>query len=727
MSYQPSYLMAFLCAVGGIIGFSKTGSVPSLVAGVSVGSVYGYAGYLIHHHRPYGIETAIGASVLLAGAMVPRAIKTNYKPVPTVIATVYWLLLLHVSSLAVALERVFLWPIPQRVVSGNVDLKLDPTFHIRGPDEIQDAMKRCMNTILTDRWIPVQVPLEDHHQQPDFNMQHAFVNKAKTLSVLEVSIHDINADLELGVDESYTLDITNEGTATLSAKTKWGAFYGLETFSQLVQAYSSSIQDYDDQEQEQIDTSLENLYIPETPIHIEDAPAYSHRGLMLDTARNYFPVKDILRTIDGMAYNKMNVFHWHITDSQSFPLQLETVPELAQQGAYVLGPHRLVYSKKDVKRVIEYARARGVRVIPEIDMPAHTGSWAMSHKEITTCAGRFFLDPDNKESEKYAAEPTTGQLNPVLDETYTLVAKVLGEVASMFPDAWFHGGADEPIYKCWEQDAHVQHYMKTHNATGDDLLDKFLKHEIQLIQQSGKTPMIWEDPVTINNLELKDVVLQVWKNPVQQAAKKGYKVIASHAQFWYLDCGKGGWTGNDTSYDEQVQPGIPDSLADELERHQVKDNYRPKNWGGSGGELVQVPKNPFKTWQRIYSYDMAFNLTQEEAKLVLGGEVALWSEQTDPVGMDSRLWPRSAAAAEVMWSGRYDDKGHKRDLGDAMLRIFDWRYRLVKRGIQAEALQPLWCGKNPRMCDTHYPEAFLQDRHSRVVVGLCKCIILVNL
>ena len=98
---------------------------------------------------------------------------------------------------------------------------------------------------------------------------------------MEVSIHDINADLELGVDESYTLDITNEGTATLLAKTKWGAFYGLETFSQLVQAYSSTIQDYDDQEQEQVDTNMENLYIPETPIRIEDAPAYSHRVLML--------------------------------------------------------------------------------------------------------------------------------------------------------------------------------------------------------------------------------------------------------------------------------------------------------------------------------------------------------------------------------------------------------------------------------------------------------------
>lgn len=110
-----------------------------------------------------------------------------------------------------------------------------------------------------------------------------FVNsKVNALSTLEVSIHDVNAELELGVDESYTLDISDKGSATLTAKTKWGALYGLETFSQLVQAYkSSAIEDYDDQEEQGLDTSVENLFIPETPIHIEDAPAYSHRGLML--------------------------------------------------------------------------------------------------------------------------------------------------------------------------------------------------------------------------------------------------------------------------------------------------------------------------------------------------------------------------------------------------------------------------------------------------------------
>lgn len=116
---------------------------------------------------------------------------------------------------------------------------------------------------------------------------------------------------------------------------------------------------------------------------IEDAPTFPYRGVMLDTARNYYTVEDILRTIDGMSYNKLNIFHWHITDSQSFPLQLETVPELGAKGAYTLHGKLLGYTKQDVKRIIKYARERGVRVIPELDMPAHTASWGKGIKDIT--------------------------------------------------------------------------------------------------------------------------------------------------------------------------------------------------------------------------------------------------------------------------------------------------------------------------------------------------------
>ena len=101
-------------------------------------------------------------------------------------------------------------------------------------------------------------------------------------------------------------------------------------------------------------------------VHLWDSPLYAHRGIMLDTSRNYFPVKDLLRTVEAMSMNKLNVFHWHVTDSQSFPLVLPSEPALAEKGAYA---SHMVYSPEDVKRVVEFGLDHGVRIIPEIDSP----------------------------------------------------------------------------------------------------------------------------------------------------------------------------------------------------------------------------------------------------------------------------------------------------------------------------------------------------------------------
>ncbi|KAI8642475.1 beta-hexosaminidase 1 precursor [Parasitella parasitica] len=608
---------------------------------------------------------------------------------------------------SVSLATSLLWPAPQNAKYGQQELELDTTFHISGPDvkQLTHAIDRYTKLITRERWIPVQAPFSVNNETIKTNVS------STTLVALNIIIEDENQELEHLVDESYVLDIpVGSDIGTLKSKTVWGSLRGLETFSQLVQARPNQnsdgevkIKDYDQDEEPDYDNvGFEGLYIPNTPVRIEDSPKYAHRGLMLDTSRNYFPVNDILRTIDAMAFNKMNVFHWHITDSHSFPLRLKNTPELAHEGAYKLHQRRLVYTEKDIKKIVKYARNRGVRVIPEIDMPAHTGSWALSHKNITTCSGVYYL-PGEDWSERLAAEPGAGQLNPIKDETYEVVDKVITEVASLFPDSLFHGGGDEPVYKCWKQDQGVVDYMKKHNATGVDLLHKFLKEELNIIQKSNKTAILWEDAVTNDDLPIsKDVILQVWTNPVQKAVKKGYKVIASNYNFWYLDCGHGGWGGNDTSYDEQVPPTIPEAVSKVLEKNEVSDNYNTQNWGGSGGDWC----SPFKTWQRVYSYDAAFNLTEAEAKNILGGEVALWSEQTDETTLDIRLWPRAAAAAENLWSGRYDKNNIKRDIGDAMPRMFDWRYRLLKRGIRAEALQPLWCGQNPHMCDATYPAVF---------------------
>ncbi|KAI8369441.1 glycoside hydrolase superfamily [Radiomyces spectabilis] len=599
-----------------------------------------------------------------------------------------WLLAAVFPAWTVATQQdVFLWPVPQSVQSGQVELNLATSFHIDGPslDGLQQAIDRYTLLITRERWIPVQVGFPNVTQNPTVASQ--------SLESLQIFVSDPSADLGLGVNESYTLHIPTEHTqATLHAATVWGAMHGLETFSQLVQARVHREQDQKVSTEKDADGLFEDtlipnimlhtlpaeeqsedwegLFIPKAPWTIVDRPRFSHRGLMLDTSRNFY-----------------SVFHWHITDSHSFPIQLEEVPELANRGAYTLHGKQLVYTQADVANIVRYARLRGIRVIPEIDMPAHTGSWGEAHKDITTCTEKFYLSPSGDWKDRYAAEPGSGQLNPVKEKTYTIVEKVIRNVAQLFPDAYYHGGGDEPVDNCWLEDPTIRDYLKQHNATTTDLLKMFLNKELEYIRQSNKTAVLWEDPVTNLNLEIpKNVVLQSWTNPVQLAAKRGYKVIAAHSSFWYLDCGHGGWGGNDHSYDEQVSPKIPKPLQAQLEKFQVEDNYRPPNWGGSGGDWC----SPFKSWQRVYSYDPTFNLTKEEAQNVLGGEVALWSEQSDETVLDARLWPRTAAAAEVLWSGRFDATNVQRNVGDAMPRMFDWRYRLLRRGIRAEPLQPLW-------------------------------------
>jgi hexosaminidase len=196
----------------------------------------------------------------------------------------------------------------------------------------------------------------------------------------------------------------------------------------------------------------------------------------------------------------------------------------------------------------------------------------------------------------------------------------------------------------------------------------------------------WEDILLDANVKVgpsflppEHTILQTWNNGPNNTkliVSSGYRAIVSSSEFYYLDCGHGDFPGNDSQYDPPPTSG---------------DSGNGGSWCG-----------PFKTWQTIYNYDIAYGLTPEETKLVLGGEVALWSEQADPTVLDVRIWPRASAMAETLWSGNRDESGKKR-YAEAMDRLNDWRHRMVNKGIRAEPLQPLWCIKNPGMCNTVHP------------------------
>ncbi|KAF4393890.1 beta-hexosaminidase 2 [Cannabis sativa] len=557
------------------------------------------------------------------------AISSPYKPKPT---------------------SIDVWPKPRTVSWSQPQAHLlSPTFSIATPSHhyLRAAANRYRAQILTE-----------HHQQlvpPSV----VLINVSATpLQALNIDVADLTAPLHHGVDESYNLSIPASGSvARLTARTAWGAMRGLESFSQLVWGSPSVVA---------------------VGISLSDSPLFGHRGLMLDTSRNYFPVKDILRTISAMSANKLNVFHWHITDSHSFPLMVPSEPDLADKGSY---GSDMQYSPDDVTRIVEFGLQHGVRVMPEIDAPAHTGSWAQAYPDIVTCANMFWWPAGAPWEDRLAAEPGTGQLNPLNPKTYKVVKNIINDIIKLFPEPYYHGGADEIIPNCWKLDPTIQS-MLSNGGTLSQVLEIFVNSTLPYITSLNRTVVYWEDILLDETIKVdpkflppENIILQTWRNGhnnTKQIVSAGYRTIVSSSEFYYLDCGHGDFTGNNSIYN--IQTGTT----------------------GDGGSWC----NPFKTWQTIYNYDILYGLSKEESKLVLGGEVALWSEQADQTVLDSRIWPRASALAEVLWSGNRDEKTGIKRSAEATDRLNEWRSRMVSRGVGAEPIQPLWCVRNPGMCNT---------------------------
>ncbi|KAK3127488.1 hypothetical protein QOZ80_7AG0574120 [Eleusine coracana subsp. coracana] len=548
---------------------------------------------------------------------------------------------------------VNVWPKPVSMswAEPHAAVPVSPSFHIlvvSRPENpyLTSAADRYTRLLLQERYRPIVRPAVN-------------LTATTTLEKLVVAVSEPGAPLQHGVDESYTLEIPlTGGAATLRAATAWGAMRGMETFSQLAWRGMSAVA------------------VVAAGVRVEDRPLYPHRGLMLDTGRTFFPVGDILRTVDAMAGNKMNVFHWHITDSQSFPIELPSEPELAAKGAY---GEDMRYTVEDVTRVVEFAMSRGVRVVPEIDSPGHAASWAGAYPDAVTCAGKFWL-PDGDWNNRLAAEPGAGQLNPLSPKTYKIISNVINDLTSLFPDNLYHAGADEVAPGCWETDPSIKANL-ANGGTLSQLLERYVRATHPMVTSKNRTAVYWEDVlldaavnVSASAIPPATTILQTWNNGsnnTKLVVRAGYRAIVSSASFYYLDCGHGDFLGNDSVYDD------PNSDFD----------ARGGSWCG-----------PYKTWQRVYDYDIAYGLTEEEATLVIGGEVAMWTEQVDAGVLDGRVWPRAAAMAEALWSGNRDAAGRKR-YAEATDRLFDWRQRMVGRGVRAEPIQPLWCRTRPGMCN----------------------------
>ncbi|KAF8194199.1 N-acetylhexosaminidase [Pholiota molesta] len=386
-----------------------------------------------------------------------------------------------------------------------------------------------------------------------------------------------------------------------------------------------------------------HAYTLQAPFNIVDSPAYPYRGFMLDTARNFFPIADLKRTLDAMSWVKINTFHWHVVDSQSFPLVIPGFTELSAKAAYNA---QSVYTPAEVKDLVVYAAARGIDVIAEIDTPGHTSAISKSHPEFIAC-------PEATPWSQFANEPPAGQLRVANAAATNFTSSLLTSAASLFTSTYFGTGGDEINANCYAKDAQTQAELTAQNKTLNDALDTFTQANHGALKAVGKTAVVWE-----GQLLAFESQRWVWISADNVAAvvEKGFRVVHSSNDYFYLDCGHGGWVGQ---------------------------NVLGNSWC-----------DPFKTWQKSYSFDPLASLTPDQHSLVLGGpSTLLWTEQSSSANLDSIVWPRAASSAELFWTGPGGD------VGAALPRLHDISYRFRQRGVNAIALQPEWCALRPGACD----------------------------
>jgi hexosaminidase len=365
-------------------------------------------------------------------------------------------------------------------------------------------------------------------------------------------------------DESYTLEVS-ERQVVINAPNVVGALRGLETFLQMLTGDAGG------------------YFIPEA--RIRDKPRFPWRGLLIDVGRHWQPIEVVKRNLDGMASVKLNVLHLHLTDDQGFRIESKTFPRLHQMGS-----DGLYYTQDQIREIVAYAGARGIRVVPEFDVPGHTSAWLAGHPELASAPGPYQIE------RRYGVHDAA--LDPTREETYKFLDRFLGEMAALFPDAYMHIGGDEVTGKHWRLNPQIQAFIAKNNLRDKHGLQAYFNGRVvKMLQKHGKRMVGW-DEILHPNLP-RDIVIQSWRGQesLAQGAKQGYSGILSNG--YYLD---------------YLLPAA---------HHYLVDPLNPE-----GG------------------------LSEAEAARVLGGEACMWAEYVSQENIDSRIWPRLAAIAERLWSPR---------------------------------------------------------------------------
>ena len=380
------------------------------------------------------------------------------------------------------------------------------------------------------------------------------------------SDHGRQAVQKLGEDESYELIVADSG-AKLTAPTSLGVMRGLQTFLQLIEITPTG------------------FAVP--AVAIKDQPRFPWRGLLIDVSRHFIPIDVLKRNLDSMAAVKMNVLHWHLSDDQGFRVESKRFPKLTGMGS-----DGMFYTQEEIREFIAYAHDRGIRVMPEFDIPGHSRSWFMGYPELSSGSGPYTLEGGGP-----------GYIDPIMDptreSTYKFLEKFIAEMAKLFPDVYFHIGGDEVNGKQWDANPKIQEFIHAHGMKNNRDLQAYFNQRLQKIVAKNHKIMVGWDEILHPDLP-KTIIVQSWRGQesLAAAAKQGYSGLLSFG--YYLD------------------------LMWPAARHYTIDPMA----------------------------DAAAALTPEEKSRILGGESCQWAEWVTPENIDSHIWPRNAAIAERLWSAQ---------------------------------------------------------------------------
>ena len=392
--------------------------------------------------------------------------------------------------------------------------------------------------------------------------QHHKIQDTISSYEIVVNTNSTTENIHIETNESYAISITSN-KVIITAENNIGAYRALETLLQL------------------ITTSKNGPFF--NNCSIVDEPRFKWRGLLIDVCRHWIPPHIIKRNIDAMAAVKMNVLHLHLTEDQGFRIESKKFPKLHE-----LGNNGNYFTQEDIKGIIQYANDRGIRVVPEFDIPGHITSWLVGYPKLASANRNYEI------ATKYGVFKAS--LNPTEEYSYQFLDTLLTEMCQLFPDAYFHIGGDENNGSDWNQNKKIQKFMTKMELKNNHELQAYFNKRILPILIRNKKIMIGWDEIYDSNMP-NSIAIQSWrgKESMIHAAKNGFPSLLSNG--YYLD-----------------------------KVYKIEDYY----------ENDPLPQG--------------IDLTESQQKMILGGEATMWSEIVDQTTIESRIWPSALAIAERLWS-----------------------------------------------------------------------------